>query len=436
MRDQDPRQENWGGSPESSYPDGEGSTTRYEGYGQVRPPDSYGDQGGKKRSGLKLVLVLFLVFMLVVAIFFVPLFVGYRFPWESGRVYPEKAEFVLRRDITLTSRDRISYEIDLPIPESIDNIQEIHEVKGDPDPEYIEKYGYDWMVWERTFGSMVSRDKRSETVSITYSLSTETVEWAYSSQDSGDLDDIDEELKERYNKNQWQLGIDRNGDGENDWMIQPDHPVLKEKAEEIVEGESNIYDMSRALYDWLDENIVYRRDDIEGDNRPKHAIWTYDERAGDCDEQSFLYISMARAVGIPTCIELGVLYDRVRDDWGGHGWVRLKFVTAEGEVGWVNIDPVNDQFFARDALRFTIWADDGKETDGESHLEDFYTFLHFSGGRLDDWEESFETLDMDKSGRVVIGEESFLSGFQGALFVKVGTMTTLIYWYKKKLKGS
>ncbi len=400
-------------------------------------PKKAKSRGKKKSSGLGAFLVLLLVVILIAAIFFTPLFNGFRFPWGSGRVYPERAEFVIRRDITLTSRDRISYTIDLPVPETIGgDVQEVHEVRGDPEPEHIVKYGKEWMVWEGEFGSITRRNRVSETFSVTYSVSTRTLDWGYSSENSGTVDEIDEDLKERYNKNQWQLEIDRNGDGENDWMIQPDHPVIEEKARQIVAGENNVYDKARALYDWLSRNVEYRRDVIQGDNRPKHAIWTYEERAGDCDEQSFLYISMARAVGIPAWIELGVLYDRVREDWGGHGWIRLNFVTSGGETGWVNIDPVNHQFFGRDALRITAWTDDGGETDGRSHLEDFYTFLTYSGGRLDDWSEEFETLDIEKSGDVVLGGDrvDFISGFQTYHLLGAGMITTMIYWHIKKVK--
>ncbi|MEF8874030.1 MAG: transglutaminase-like domain-containing protein [Candidatus Thermoplasmatota archaeon] len=405
-----------------------------------KKPTSKKSKGGKKRksSGLRTALVLLLVFILIVAIFFSPLLDGLSFPWEGGRVYPEEAEYVLRRDITLTTRDRINYTIDLPIPESIDNdVQEVHEVDGDPTPEHIEKYGKDWMRWDDELGSTSRGSQISETFSVTYSVSTRTMNWGYSSENSGRVDDIDEDLKEKYNKNQWQLETDRDGDGENDWMIQPGHPVLEEKAEEIVEGENNLYDKARALYDWLNRNVKYRRDVIQGDNRPKHAIWTYEEGAGDCDEQSFLYISMARAVGIPAWIELGILYDRVRDDWGGHGWIRLNFVTNDGDTGWVNIDPVNDQFFGRDALRITAWTDDGGVTDGESHLKNFYMFLTYSEGTLDEWGEEFETLEMDKSGKVILSDSDgfdFISGFQSYHLLGAGMITTLIYWSKKKSK--
>ncbi|MFP3872752.1 MAG: transglutaminase-like domain-containing protein [Candidatus Natronoplasma sp.] len=409
--------------------------SRYSNGGKAKKTTKYKTKSGKKKggSGLRIAAALLIVFMLIVMVLFTPLSSRLPLPWEGGgRVYPKEAEFVLQREITLTTRDQVDYTIDIPLPESIGNdIQAVREVNGDPDPQQIEKYGHDWMIWE---GSIASRgSERSEKVSVTYSATTRTIDWGYSSDRSGNVEDFDESTKEKYNKNQWQLDVDRNGDGEDDWMIQPDHPVIQQKAEEIVEGETNIYDKARALYDWLNDNIAYR---LEGDNRPKHAIWTYNERAGDCDEQSFLYISMARSLGIPAWIEFGMLYDRMRDDWGNHGWIRLKFVTVEGETGWVNIDPVNQQFFARDALRLTVWADDAGETDGEPHLQDFYTFLTYSGGTLQSWEEEFTTPEMEKSGTTYLDDTDyrFISGFQLYHLAVSGAITTFIYAWRKKKK--
>ncbi|GEM_PF-1084660 len=385
---------------------------------QPLPPRNQIEYGSKEQeerlirdnslTGIKIFIVFLLIFMIVAAVFLVPFFSGIR-------GYPEEAEFELRRDITLTTSGVLSYVMDFPVPTDIENgIQEVESVVAEPEPEYIEKYGQDWMEWEGEFGSEEDEDV-SKTFSLTYNVSTKTVEWDHSSDNSGTVNDVDEELRETYLGDHWELkdrngeNIDRNDDGRYDIMIEPSHPLLEDKAEEIVEDADNIYEKSEKLYDWLDDNIEYRRGTIEGDGRPQHAIWTFDERAGDCDEQSFLYISMARAVGIPAYIELGVLYDRVREDWGGHGWVRQKFVDAEGESEWVNIDPVNDQFFARDALRITSWVDDGKETENRTHLEDFYTFLSYSGP-LEDWSEEFETLNMEERGRVRLLIDEFIVG--------------------------
>jgi len=376
----------------------------------------------KKEKGASLiqrVIVLLIAFLILSALFLGPIMDFLYGPWGVGRVYPEEADYTIRRSIKIDNvgDNSLNYTLTLALPYNIteNDIQYIDDMSWNIDPEFHRKYGSEWKSWDNEISA-----HESEEIQIDYSVRTRTISWDYSGEQSGTVADIPEDLKEQYNKNQWQLQRDRNNDDQDDWMIQPEHPEIESLAEEIVEGEDNVYDKSRAIYDWINDNIEYEigRPGL----LPKHAVWVLESGTGDCDEQSFLYASLSRAVGIPTWMELGVLYDRGGQRWGGHGWIRTKFVSENGSGGWVNIDPVNDQFYFRDALRFTTWVDDGEE----GHLEDFYYYLSWMGGDLE-LQDDFENIRMETEGRVVPENGWMIPGFKMKLGIPAGLVSVAVY---------
>ncbi|MBS3781102.1 MAG: transglutaminase domain-containing protein [Candidatus Thermoplasmatota archaeon] len=382
-------------------------------------------RGKKGTSYIQRVVVLLIAFLILTALFLGPIMDFFNGPWGVGRVYPEKADYTIRRSINIGNRggNSMDYNLTLAVPYNIsgNNIQYIDDMSPNIEPEIHQKYGSDWKSWDREIDS-----QDSEEIQIDYSVRTKTVSWDYSGEESGTVDDISEDLKEQYNKNQWNVKdndgnrVDRNDDDQPDVMIEPNHSAIKEKAEDIVQGEDNVYDKSRAIYGWINENIDYEIG--ETGRLPKHAVWVLESETGDCDEQSFLYASLSRAVGIPAWMELGVLYDRGGQRWGGHGWIRTKFVSENGSGGWVNIDLVNDQFYFRDALRFTSWVDDGKE----GHLEDFYYYVNWEGGQIE-IEDDFEDIRMETEGRIVSEDGWAIPGFGRWIAVPAVIISTLIY---------
>ncbi len=421
----------------SNYDDGVEVTTKkpptkkYKSNYSNRATKSSSKDRGKKRkkssrSWLKSAVVLLIIVLLIGAVFFTPLFESFRLPGGGGRVYPEKADFTIQRTISLQNRDAqvIDYNLTLAVPEDIqgNEIQIVEDMYYNLEPVFHKKYGTEWKSWDRDLSP-----RGSESIRVSYDVKTSTVSWGYSGDDAGEVSDVSEDLKDKYNKNQWQLDEDRNGDGEDDWMIQPDHPEIESLSEDIVRGEDNIYDKSKALYDWIDNNIEY---DLETEGLPKHAVWTLESGSGDCDEQSFLYASLSRAVGIPAWMEMGVLYDRVGQRWGGHGWIRTNFVREDGSSGWVNIDPVNDQFYFRDATRITTWVDEG----GEDYLENFYYYISWRGGNLR-VKDDFEDIQMDTEGKVLAGDGWSIPGFSIGV-IGTAIIISLVVYTRRRKKSS
>jgi len=372
----------------------------------------------KKRNWKKGVMIL-VIASLLITLSFTPLFGDIQNIW-GGPVYPEKASFSIQRTFDISTNDDVEYDMELVVPEDIpeQDIQYIQDIQWDGDPYTEIRDGREWKTWSRSLSAY-----ESETIEITYKVETRTIDWGYSSENVGSIEDIPEDVKEMYSGNQWQLDVDRNDDGENDWMIQPDHPAIRSLGEELVEDKDNIYDKSKAIYDWINNNIDY---EIGGAGLPKHAAWVLESGTGDCDEQSYLYISLSRSVGIPSWIELGVLYDRMINQWGGHGWVRQIAVDEEGSAGWVNIDPVNHQFFSRGATRITFWTDNATE----GNLDEYYHFFSYTRGSDLSIIEDFKNLEMESEGQVVLGNGELIPGF--TTITAVPAILISLYVYKKK----
>jgi len=402
--------------------------SRYRGKVDERGPTQKNRSKRKDRSPLRTVIVLLIAFLILSALFLGPIMDYVYGPWGIGSVYPEEADYSIKRTIDFHNRgprDLDYYNLTLAIPEDIpgNDIQYVDDTYWNIEPRIFRKYGSEWKSWNRSLEA-----NQKETVQIIYDVRTRTISWDYSGEESGTIDDISTQLKQQYNKNQWPLDEDRNDHDQNYWMIQPEHPKIENLAEEIIKNEDNIYDASRAIYDWINENIEY---ELGGSGLPKHAMKVLESGTGDCDEQSFLYASLSRAAGIPAWMELGVLYDSRGERWGGHGWIRTKFVSEDGSAGWVNIDLVNDQFYFRDALRFTSWVDDGQE----GHLEDFYSYIRWKGGNLES-EDDFENVRMDTEGRVVHEDGWLIPGFNKIVLIPAVINSLVIYSIIRRKKKS
>lgn len=377
-----------------------------------------------KSSIFKGIFVLLVAAGLIIAVFFTPIMSNLQTLMGGGNIYPEKADFTIKRTIELETTGEIDYNIDLPVPANIsgNDIQTIERMEWGGNPEKIEKFGQKWMLWSETL-----EPPESKSITIYYDVKTTTIDWGYSSENSGKISDVPQSYKDRYNHDQWQLDQDRDNDGQDDWMIQPSNEEIQELAKEITSGEDNLYDKAKALYGWLNDNIDYKRGDS---TLPQHSLMTLHNREGDCDEQSFLYCSLARSIGMPAWIELGILNDRVIDSWQGHGWIRQQFVTDEGEEGWVNIDPVNNQFFARDAQRVTSWVDDGIE----GHLKDYYLFLNYSysGNPEVTYADDYITESIETEGQVVLGDDSQIPGFEAVILGLSILFAVMVYNIDRK----
>jgi hypothetical protein len=90
-----------------------------------------------------------------------------------------------------------------------------------------------------------------------------------------------------------------------------------------------------------DRLVHFVNEYVEDILRPEIApvLQVVKDRRGDCSEHSFLFVTLARAAGLPARLVFGLIYmgDMVRA-FGGHAWCE---VAIDGE--WVPVDPTWDE---------------------------------------------------------------------------------------------
>ena len=113
-------------------------------------------------------------------------------------------------------------------------------------------------------------------------------------------------------------------------FIQSDHPDLIKKARAIVGDTTNRVEMVRAIYEW-----VYRKVKKEPTVSLPSALDVLRHMEGDCNEHTYLFVALARAVGIPAKVMVGLLYNG--DAFYYHAWPAVY-------VGqWWELDPTLGQ---------------------------------------------------------------------------------------------
>ena len=125
-------------------------------------------------------------------------------------------------------------------------------------------------------------------------------------------------------------------------LIQRDDPRVQAQARLIVGSERDPARAARLIGDWVYRNVERRT----GSGVPS-AAQVLEQRRGDCNEHTVLYVALARAVGLPARTAAGLVY--VGGRFYYHAWPEVYL----GD--WVAVDPTFGQFPADAAhLRVTI----------------------------------------------------------------------------------
>ena len=116
-----------------------------------------------------------------------------------------------------------------------------------------------------------------------------------------------------------------------DHLWQSDDPLLKHKALELTENESNLYLKVRKIFNFVETYLTYEEQIEEHD-----ALWAYNHRKGDCTEFTNLFIALCRAAGIPAKFISGYLCDLnlVEQPLPGHAFACIYLPN----VGWAPVD--------------------------------------------------------------------------------------------------
>ncbi len=113
-------------------------------------------------------------------------------------------------------------------------------------------------------------------------------------------------------------------------FVQSDHPAIQKLTSDLVAHTDPPLEKARKLVVWMQTHIQKRPVISLPD-----ALSTLENRVGDCNEHAVLFAALARAAGIPTKIEAGVVLLRKRFFY--HAWNSVY-------VGrWVTVDALFDQ---------------------------------------------------------------------------------------------
>ena len=312
---------------------------------------------------------------------------------------PEFSEFMVERVLTLeSSGGDLEYTLSMTVPQSKKiNDYEIQKVikfeSTNTHKQGILDESSDLVYWKGT----ISGEQTVE-IHVTYHMQGYTADWNINVKNTATIDKIPEEYTNNYTGDRWEVYDDNHltprprpyRDIDNDSMvpdfrIEPNNPLLKSLAEHLVGNEKNVYMMAFKIYDFIDNggsfrNVTYgwegkgfaypngeQMDDDQARffGKPKPAYTTLHDGYGDCDDQAILFITLARAVGIPAWLEAGALYNQFSgnpdDAWEGHGWAKMLVPMKDGKFEEPCVDPVNDLFLKRDANRYSDWEDPGGE---------------------------------------------------------------------------
>lgn len=141
-------------------------------------------------------------------------------------------------------------------------------------------------------------------------------------------------------------------------------PILKEVRASAKSRQQA--DLARAIYDWVVDNIEYKKVGQGWGNGDTH--WACSERYGNCTDFHSLFISLARSLGIPARFEIGFPVgdsDKQISVKGYHCWLQFYLPSQ----GWVPVDAseakkaggkTRDRFFGSqptDRIHFTTGRD-------------------------------------------------------------------------------
>lgn len=195
------------------------------------------------------------------------------------------------------------------------------------------------------------------------------------------------------------------GDAERELSLKPNelvtiNPCIKEMALNATKDKKTTPEKAKALYDFVLNYMSYdKTGEGWGRGDTEYACM---EKKGNCTDFHSLFISLARAVGIPAKFEIGFLLPRDKQEGaigGYHCWAEFY---AEG-IGWVPVDISEawkdrakaDYFFGtfcENRIQFTQGRDIVLESNKDEKTLNFfiYPYAEVEGKRFDDIEMKLE----------------------------------------------
>jgi len=152
--------------------------------------------------------------------------------------------------------------------------------------------------------------------------------------------------------------------------LESNNTFIKSSAESVLDqvDNNNSFLVAKGLFQWLKQNTEYKTH--TDDNSVQRAMRTYQLRTGDCDDLSFLYISLCRSVGIPARFISGFLVEETNGFQSAvrHAWVEVFVGENITDDGWISVEcacnasiktEINQNFGVEDVGHLRLFKDDG-----------------------------------------------------------------------------
>src|SRR5688572_13726742 len=120
-------------------------------------------------------------------------------------------------------------------------------------------------------------------------------------------------------------------------FIESDAPEIRAEAERLVQGVTGTRARAERLTREIN-SLVEKRPTVSLPSA-REVLRT---RVGDCNEHTVLFVAMARALGIPARINVGVAY--VHGAFYYHAWPEVYIDEGKGRGLWLPVDPTFNQF--------------------------------------------------------------------------------------------
>jgi hypothetical protein len=120
-------------------------------------------------------------------------------------------------------------------------------------------------------------------------------------------------------------------------FIESDAPEIRAEAERMVRGVTG----PRAQAERLTREVNQLLEKKPTVSLPS-ALEVLRTRVGDCNEHTVLFVALARSLGIPSRINVGLVF--VRGAFYYHAWPEVYLDEGRGRGQWLPVDPTFDQF--------------------------------------------------------------------------------------------
>ncbi|MBN1280863.1 MAG: transglutaminase family protein [Candidatus Thermoplasmatota archaeon] len=176
-------------------------------------------------------------------------------------------------------------------------------------------------------------------------------------------------------------------------FIDPADPSITAIAQSVKAeaGTNNSFLLAQSLFTWFKQHMQYQTH--PGQEGVQPAVITFETGSGDCDDLSFLYISLCRSVSLPARFIRGYLLTAYANGTVSaipHAWVEVCVGGSLGNNGWIPIEcscssasiaaDIHQNFGVEDAYHLRLFVDNGSNESLTRSLSEI-SYITYGGNR-------------------------------------------------------